>query len=363
MFRAWNYGAGPSVMPLEVLEEAQREFTDYNDTGISIIEMSHRSADFDAVAKDAEARLRRIMDIPDNYRVLFEQGGGRGQFAAIPLNLLPEDGHADYFVTGHWSRCAYRECAERYGKAILHECVEKNAQGEYFINYDRMQVTEGATYAYACLNETVNGIEMFELPDTGDVPLIVDMSSNILTRPVDVRKFGAIIFGAQKNVAPAGLTVTIVREDLIGHARKYCPSVLDWQVLSSYDSMYNTPNTFSWYMAGKVFKWIENLGGVKALEERNIRKSTLLYDYIDSTDFYCCPIERKDRSRVNCVFTLKDESLNAEFLERAKRQHLIGLKGHKVLGGMRASIYNAMSVKGVEVLVDFLRCFEIDHRA
>ncbi len=362
MFRAWNYGAGPSTMPLEVLEEAQREFTNFQGLGLGIVEMSHRSAEFEKVAYEAEALLREIMQIPDNYEILFEQGGGRGQFAAIPLNLLPEDGFADYFVTGHWSRSAYKECAERYGKAILHECVEKNAQGEYFIDYSKMKVTEGATFAYVCLNETVNGIEMFNLPDTGNVPLIADMSSNILTRPIDVSRFGAIIFGAQKNVAPSGLTISIVRKDLIGHARKYCPSVLDWQVLSSYKSMYNTPNTFSWYLSGKVFKWIKDLGGVSELERRNIQKSNLLYDYIDGTDFYNCPIARVDRSRVNCVFTLKDESLNQAFLERAKNAHMIGLKGHKVLGGMRASIYNAMPLRGVEALVDFMRLFEIDHK-
>lgn len=348
-------------MPLEVLEEAQQEFLSYQGLGLSIIEMSHRSPEFDAVAKEAEALLRKLMNIPDNYKVLFEQGGGRGQFAAIPLNLLPEDGCADYFVTGHWSRSAYKECSERYGKAVLHECVVQNEYGIYEIDYSKMQVTPGATYAYVCLNETVNGIEMFKLPDTGDVPLIADMSSDILTRPVDVTKFGAIIFGAQKNVSAAGLTVTIVREDLIGHARKCCPSILDWSVLASYDSMYNTPNTFSWYLAGLVFKWLLKQGGTKGMEELNIKKSGLLYDYLDSTDFYCCPIKREDRSRVNCVFTLKDESLNAEFLKKAKEEHMIGLKGHKVLGGMRASLYNAMTYEGAVALVDFLKRFEKEH--
>lgn len=358
--RAWNYGAGPSMMPLEVLEEAQREFTNYQGLGLGIVEMSHRSPEFDAVAKEAEALLREIMNIPDNYKVLFEQGGGRGQFAAIPLNLLPEDGIADYFVTGHWSRCAYKECADRFGNAVLHECVEKNENGLYFIDYSKMKVTPGAKYAYVCLNETVNGIEMFKLPDTGDVPLIADMSSNILTRPIDVSRFGAIIFGAQKNVSAAGLTVTIVREDLIGHARKYCPSILDWKILSDYDSMYNTPNTFSWYLAGKVFKWIKNLGGVEELERRNIQKSKLLYDFIDNSKILRNPIAKQDRSRVNCVFNLVDESLNAVFLERAKKARMIGLKGHKVLGGMRASIYNAMPLQGVEALIDFIRLFELD---
>lgn len=361
MSKVWNYNAGPSMIPPAVMQQAQQEFCDFQGTGIGIVEMSHRSPEYTAVAKEAEALLRELMDIPDDYAVLFEQGGGRGQFAAIPLNLLPEGAHADYFVTGHWSRCAYKECSERFGKAILHECVVENAEGRYSIDYSKMQVTPGAAYAYACLNETVNGIEMFKLPDTGDVPLIVDMSSNILTRRIDVRRFGAIIFGAQKNVGPAGLTVTIVRRDLLGHSSKYCPSVLDWTVLSQYDSMYNTPCTFSWYMAGLAFKWIKNLGGVAELEKRNQAKAELLYNFIDAHPFYVARIAPDSRSRVNCVFTLKDESLNAEFLAAAKENHLIGLKGHKVLGGMRASIYNAMPLEGVEVLVDFLERFAKAH--
>ncbi len=362
MFRAWNYGAGPSMMPLEVLEEAAGEFTNFKGLGIGLVEMSHRSPVFMEVAKEAENTLRSLMQIPDNYHVLFEQGGGRGQFAAIPLNILKEGGIADYFVTGHWSKCAFKECQEHFGEAVLHECVKKNAAGEYEIDYSMMKVTEGADYAYVCLNETVNGIEMFELPDTGSVPLIADMSSNILTRPVDVSRFGAIIFGAQKNVAPAGLTITIVRDDLVGKARKDCPSVLNWEVLAKNDSLYNTPNTFSWYLAGKVFKWLERSGGTGAMAELNLKKSNLLYDFLDQSKFYRCPIAKKDRSRVNCVFNLIDESLNQDFLEASKRNNLIGLKGHKVLGGMRASLYNAMPYRGAEVLVDFLRLFEIDHQ-
>ncbi len=361
MSKAWNFGAGPSMLPPEVMEQAQREFLDFHGLGIGIVEMSHRSAEYTAVAREAEFLLREILDIPEDYAVLFEQGGGRGQFAAVPLNLLPEGGHADYFVTGHWSRCAYKECAERYGKAILHECAPQGTDGLYHVDYSKMQVTPGSAYAYVCLNETVNGIEMFELPDTGDVPLIADMSSNILSRPIDVRKFGAIIFGAQKHVAPAGLTVTIVRRDLLGHARQYCPSVLDWSVLSQYDSMYNTPNTFSWYMAGLDFKWIKSLGGLEAMEERNKAKAELLYGFMDKHPFYHLPIATECRSRMNCVFTLKDESLNPEFLKQAAAEHLIGLKGHKVLGGMRASIYNAMPIEGVQVLVSFLDRFASAH--
>lgn len=360
--RAWNFNPGPSMIPDEVMEKAQAEFCDYQGLGLGIVEMSHRSPEYLKVAADAEARLRELMEIPEDYAVLFEQGGGRGQFAAIPLNLLTEDGFADYFVTGHWSRCAYKECAERFGDARLHECVFTNADGYYEVDMSKMQVTPGAAYAYLCLNETVNGVELFDLPDTGDVPLIADLSSNILTRPVDVRKFGALIFGAQKNIAPAGLTVTIVRKDLLGKARKYCPSVLDWAVLNKHESMFNTPNTFAWYMAGLAFEWIKKMGGTKGMEERNITKSSMLYEYIDSTDFYRTQVGPKDRSRVNAVFNLKNEDLNAEFLAQAKARHLIGLKGHKVLGGMRASLYNAMPPEGVVELVKFMKEFEQAHK-
>lgn len=361
MSKAYNYAAGPCMLPPAVMEQAQREFLDFQGLGVGVVELSHRSAQFDGLARESEALLRELLHIPDNYKVLFQQSGGRGQFAAIALNLLPEDGVADYFVTGHWSRSAYKECAERYGKAVLHECAAQNDQGLWEIDYSKMQVTEGAAYAYVCLNETVNGIEMFKLPDTGEVPLIADMSSNILTRPVDVSRFGAIMFGVQKNVAPAGLVIEIVREDLIGHARRYCPSVLDWAVLDKYDSMYNTPCTFSWYMADLNFKWIKSLGGVEAMERRNLEKSRLLYGALDELPLYRNPIAVPDRSRVNCVFNLKDESLNADFLDEAKKHHMIGLKGHKVLGGMRASIYNAMDLEGVQALVDFLKEFAARH--
>lgn len=305
MSKVWNYFAGPCMLPDEVMDKAQQEFRDFNGTGMGVVEISHRSADFMKVAAEAEASIRELLHIPSNYKVLFEQGGGRGQFAAIPLNLLPEDGHADYFVTGHWSKCAYKECAERYGNAILHECTVLGDDGLYSVDYSKMKVTEGSSYAYICINETVNGIECFELPDTGDVPLIADMSSDILTRPIDVSKFGAIIFGLQKNVGPSGMTMTIVREDLLGKARKYCPSVLDWSVLAKFESMFNTPCTFAWYMANLNFNWIKSLGGVEELERRNIKKSEMLYDYIDSSDFYVTKISKKDRSRVNCVFTLR----------------------------------------------------------
>lgn len=361
MSKVWNYYAGPCMLPVEVMEKAQKEFTDFEGTGMGIVELSHRSAEFMKVAKEAETLLRELLNIPSNYRVLFEQGGGRGQFAAIPLNLLPENGQADYFVTGHWSRCAFKECDEHFGKAILHECTFENNDGLFEVDYSKMKVTEGSSYAYICINETVNGIESFELPDTGDVPLIADMSSDILTRPIDVSKFGAIIFGVQKNVAPAGMTVTIVREDLLGRARKYCPSIMNWSVLDKFDSMYNTPCTFSWYMSCLNLRWIKSLGGVEEMERRNIAKSKMVYDYLESSDFYRVRIAAKDRSRVNCVFNLKDESLNDEFVSEAKKNGLVGIKGHKVLGGMRASLYNAMPVEGAKVLVDFLKKFSAEH--
>lgn len=359
--RSWNFTAGPCTLPEEVMKQAQAEFMNFAGMGAGVIEISHRSPEFDALAKNSEKRLRELLEIPDNYKVIFLQSGGRGEFAAVPLNLMPEGGYADYFVTGHWSRCAYKECNERFGNAHLHECVYQDDDGIYHIDYKKMQVTAGASYAYICLNETVNGIEMRELPDTKDVPLVADMSSDILTQPIDVKKFGAIIFGVQKNVAPAGMVVAIVREDLLGHARKYCPSILDWKIMSDYDSLYNTPCVFSWYMASLVFEWIHNLGGVKELERRNIEKSSLLYDFVDHSNFYRNVIAPYDRSRVNCVFNLKDEALNAEFLKGAKERHLLGLKGHKVLGGMRASLYNAMPLEGVKVLIEYLKEFEKQH--
>lgn len=355
--QAYNYGAGPSMIPPEVMKKAQGEFLNYNNTGIGIVEMSHRSADFMEITARSEKKLRELLNIPDNYKVIFEQGGGRGQFAAIPLNILPEGGSADYFVTGHWSNSAYKECKEKYGNAILHDCIDIDENGIKSINYSKMKVTAGSSYAYICFNETVNGIELDRLPQTDGVPLVADMSSNILTRPIDVSKFGVIIFGAQKNVAPSGLTISIVRDDLLGKARKYCPSVLDWSVLAKNDSMYNTPTTFSWYMADLAFDWIKQIGGVSALEKRNIEKSNMLYNYIDNSNFYHSNIDKNSRSRVNCVFYLNDESLNDSFLKEAKTKNLIGLKGHKVLGGMRASIYNAMPLEGVEVLIDFLKEF------
>ncbi len=359
--RAWNFTAGPCTLPLEVMERAQKEFLDFEGMGAGVIEISHRSPQFDKLAKDSEKLLRELLHIPANYKVIFLQSGGRGEFAAVPLNLLPEDGKADYFVTGHWSRCAAKECSERFGNAVIHECCEKGADGIWRVDYDKMKVTPGASYAYVCYNETVNGVELAKLPDTGDVPLVADMSSNILTRPIDVSRFGAIIFGVQKNVAPAGMVVAIVREDLIGHARRYCPSILDWKVMSDYDSLYNTPCVFSWYMAYLVFQWIRDLGGVEELERRNLAKSGKLYDFIDSSSFYRNVIAKQDRSRVNCVFNLADEALNAEFLKGAAERNMLGLKGHKVLGGMRASLYNAMTIEGVDALIDYLRSFEKVH--
>jgi phosphoserine aminotransferase len=359
--RSWNFTAGPCTLPLEVMKKAQDEFLDYQGMGAGIIEISHRSPQFDAIAKESEKLLRELLDIPSNYKVIFMQSGGRGQFSAIPLNLMPEGGVADYFVTGHWSRCAYKECDERYGRAVLHECAIKDTDGKVHIDYSRMKVSEGASYAYICYNETVNGIEFDRVPDTGDVPLVADMSSDILTRKIDVSKFGAIMFGVQKNVAPAGLVVAIVRDDLIGHARKYTPSILDWKVMSDHDSLFNTPCVFSWYMAKLVFEWIKGLGGVGELEKRNIAKSKMLYDFIDSSSMYRNIIAPDSRSRVNVVFNLRDEDLNKEFLDGAAERHMIGLKGHKVLGGMRASLYNAMTIEGVKALVEYMDAFAKAH--
>ena len=358
MSETWNFTAGPCMMPPQVMRKAQAEFLDYHGAGAGIIELSHRSSEFDALAKHSAAKLRELMEIPGNYRILFMQSGGRGQFAAVPLNLLPEQGTADYFITGHWSRCAFKECSERFGHAVAHECTVRDSRGFYHIDYDQMKATPGAAYAYVCLNETVNGIEMFDLPVLPEgVPLVADLSSNVLTRRIDVSRFGALIFGVQKNIAPAGLVIAVVREDLLGHCRRGCPSVLDWTLLNQYDSLFNTPCTFSWYMASLVFDWLLEQGGVPEMEKRAEAKSKLLYDYIDTSDFYRSVIAPRDRSRVNCPFLLKDDILNTSFLTSAREDHLLGLKGHKALGGMRASLYNAMPLEGVKALVAFLKDF------
>jgi len=359
MARIFNFSAGPAVMPEEVLAQARDELLDWHGSGMSVMEMSHRSKEFIAVAADAESDLRTLLGIPANYKVLFMQGGAQAQFALVPMNLLGTATTADYVDTGQWSKKAVQE-AKRYCKPSVaatsepdrYTCIPERAQ---------WKLDPDAAYVHYTSNETIGGVEFHWVPDTGSVPLVCDMSSNILSRPIDVSKFGLIYAGAQKNIGPAGLTLVIVRDDLIGRASPITPGVFDYKQQAEADSMLNTPPTFGIYLAGLTFKWLLAQGGLPEVEQRNIRKSSLLYDLLDQTEFYRCPVRREDRSRMNIAFTLRDAKLDDAFLKEAKAQDLSELKGHRSVGGMRASIYNAMPLQGVQTLVDFMQDFEKRH--
>lgn len=360
MNRVYNFSAGPSVLPLEVLEKVQSELLDYNGIGSSIIEISHRSKDFIAVAEKAEQDLRDLLKVPSNYKVLFMQGGGRGQFAAVPMNLLNNTKKADVIVTGCWSDYAHEE-AEKYGDVRKIQGTYTDQNGLIRIQ-DKFEFRNDVDYVYYCDNETVHGIEFNSIPNVGDKTLVADISSNFLSKPVDVSKYGLLFAGAQKNVAPAGLTVVIVREDLIGKAATYCPSIFDYKITADKDSMYNTPPVFCWYVAGLVFQWLKDRGGLVEVEKYNIEKAKYLYDYLDSTDFYVNSISKECRSRMNVPFFLKNEELNNKFLEESKKAGLTSLKGHRILGGMRASIYNAMTIESVKALVQFMDKFASENK-
>jgi phosphoserine aminotransferase len=354
MSRVFNFSAGPSAMPLEVLKHAQDEFLDFNNIGASVIELSHRSKEYQAVAQQAEQDLRDLLNVPDNYKVLFLQGGGRGQFAAVPLNLMNSSHKADYIVTGAWSKYATKE-AQKFGDIRR---IEGTETVDGIVKLAPLpEFRADADYVYYCSNETIHGIERFETPKIEHGILINDASSEFLSKPMDVTQFGLVFAGAQKNVAPAGLTIVIVRDDLIGKASEYCPTIMDYKINADKESMYNTPPTFCWYMAGLVFKWLKNKGGLAEMEKENIIKANYLYDYLDSTDFYSNNVDPACRSRMNVPFFLKDESLNDRFLAEAKAKGLISLKGHRDLGGMRASLYNAMPLEGVKALVAFMDQF------
>ena len=345
------------MLPVDVMKKAQSEFLNFADTGSSVMELSHRSKEFIAVAEKAEADLRNLMAIPENYKVLFCHGGGRGQFSAIALNLLGENKKADYIVTGAWSKSAAEE-ASHYGDINVIN-VTDNAEGTQRVKAsDEWPISQDAAYVHYCPNETVDGIEIFEVPNTGTIPLIADMSSTILSREFDVSKFGLIYAGAQKNIGPSGLTLVIVREDLLGKAHIDTPSIMNYQVLAKNGSMYNTPPTYAWYLAGLVFEWLLAKGGVSAIEEINAQKAQLLYQYIDQSDFYQNSIVPKNRSLMNVPFWLTNDECSADFLIQAQEQGLTALKGHRMVGGMRASIYNAMPIEGVQALVNFMKKFE-----
>ena len=355
----YNFGPGPAMLYPEVLREAREELLDFRGYGASVIEMSHRGAEFMEVAETAESDLRELMAIPANYKVLMLQGGATGQCAAVPMNLLRGKTNADYVNTGYWSQRAIAE-AKKFCDVNIAASSE-NGKFAYVPPQSEWRLGENAGYVHYVANETIGGVEFHWIPETGDVPLVTDMSSNILSREIDVSRFGVIYAGAQKNIGPSGVTVVIVREDLMGLPLNHTPAIFDYALQAKNDSMFNTPPTFAIYFAGLTFKWLKKLGGVKEVERRNIAKAKLLYDFLDGSNFYRTPVEKRDRSRMNVPFFLHDERLNEQFLKAAKERGLLQLKGHRVLGGMRASIYNAMPEEGVAALVDFMREFEKKH--
>ena len=360
MARVYNFSAGPSMLPESVLNRAADEMLDYDGTGESVMEMSHRSKEYDRIIKNAEALLRELMEIPDNYKVLFLQGGASTQFAAIPLNFMNGSGKADYVVSGQWSNKAEKE-AERYGDVkVVASSKDKNFS--YVPRVPSSELRPDADYVYVCLNETVHGTLMRELPDTGNVPIIADISSCFLSEPLDVSKFGMVYGGAQKNIAPAGLTICIIREDLLGKARDITPTMLNYTVMAENDSLYNTPPCYNIYICMLVLEWIKKIGGLKKMKQRNEAKAKMLYDFLDSSEMFKGTVVPEDRSIMNVPFVTDDEDLNAEFIKACTENGFINIKGHRSVGGMRASIYNAMPVEGVEKLVEFMKEFELQHK-
>ncbi len=359
MTRAFNFSPGPATIPEAVLRQAANELLDWHGTGVSVMEMSHRGAEFMGIQAEAESLMRELLAIPPNYRVLFLQGGAIGQNAIVPMNLLRGHTTADYVNTGEWSKRSMAE-AERFCKVN----VVASSAADGFLEippFDGWRLDRDAAYVHICSNETIGGLEYHWTPDTGAVPLVADMSSNILSRPMDVSAYGCIYAGAQKNIGPAGLTLVIVREDLLGAALPITPSAFDYTAQAANNSMINTPPTFAIYMAGLVFKWLKDQGGMVAIETHNRAKARLLYDTIDASGFYSNKVSRADRSLMNVTFHLKDVALDKPFLEGARAAGIVALKGHRIVGGMRASIYNAMPLEGVQALVSYMGAFEAKH--
>jgi phosphoserine aminotransferase len=354
--RPFNFGSGPAMLPLEVLEQARDEIVDWHGSGMSVMEMSHRGEEFMSIHAEAQALLRELLGIPSNYKVLFMQGGATSQFSMIPMNLLRGKTSADYLDSGVWSEKAISE-ARKYCKVNI---VASSKDGGYASAPAResWKTDPDAAYFHYTPNETIGGVEIFPIPKTDGVPIVADMSSNILSRPLDVSRFGLIYAGAQKNIGPAGITIVIVREDLIGYTLKEMPTLFDYRLCAEKDSMINTPPTYAIYIAGLVFKYMKAQGGLPAMEARVRLKATCLYDFIDTSDFYKTWVARENRSLTNVVFRLKDETRNDEFVETAKSRGLLQIRGHRISGGMRASIYNAMPVEGVQALIEFMEDFE-----
>ena len=354
--RVYNFSAGPSVLPLEVLEKVQKELLNYDGSGQSVMEMSHRSKEYQKIIDEAEANLRELMRIPDNYKVLFVQGGGTLQFAMVPMNLLRNSKKADYVITGTWAKKAYKE-AGKFGDIRVIASSEED-KFTWVPKITEADIRPDADYAYIVTNNTIYGTRFNYIPETGEIPLVADMSSNILSEEIDVSKFGLIWAGAQKNVAPAGVSIVIIREDLLGYAGAEIPTYLDYKIHADNGSMYNTPPTFTIYVAGEVFKYLKSIGGIAEMERRNKEKAAILYDCIDSSELFSCPVAKEDRSIMNVVFMTGNAELDKKFIAEAREKGMINLAGHRSLGGMRASIYNAMPKDGVEALVAFMKEFE-----
>jgi phosphoserine aminotransferase len=356
MTRVFNFSPGPATLPESVLRQAADEMLDWHGSGMSVMEMSHRGKEFIGIHAEAESLARELLGIPSNYKVLFMQGGAIGENAIVPMNLIGRKGKADYVITGDWSTRSAKEAA-KYGTVN----IAASGEAQKFTAIPKQsewKLDAGASYVHICSNETIGGVQFHWVPDTGSVPLVADMSSDIMSRPIDVSRYGLIYAGAQKNMGPSGVTLVIVRDDLLGHALPACPSAFDYKLQAEADSMFNTPPTYAIYIAGLVFQWLKRQGGLGAIEARNIEKAKLLYDTIDASSFYLNKVEPAVRSRMNVPFFLADESRNEDFLAGAKARGLLQLKGHKSVGGMRASIYNAVPLEGVKALVEYMKDFE-----
>ena len=356
MNRVYNFSAGPSMLPIDVLNKAAAELVCYGESGMSVMEMSHRSPDYEAIINDAEAMLRQLMNIPDNYKVLFLQGGASTQFAAVPLNLIKRTGKADYAVSGQFSGKSFKE-AQKLGYDVKCIATTKDDNFDHVPMITKDMVREDAAYLHICFNNTIYGTKYPYIPEIGDIPLVADMSSCIISEPVDVSRFGVIYAGAQKNMAPAGLTLVIVREDLLDYAEEKMPTMLEWKTMAENGSMYNTPPCYTIYMAKLVYEWILSIGGLEEMKKRNVEKAAILYDYLDSQDYYKAPVKKESRSMMNVTFVTGDADLDKKFASEASKAGLKNLKGHRSVGGMRASIYNAMPKEGVEALVAFMKKF------
>ena len=360
MSRVYNFSAGPSMLPKEVLETAQKEMVEYGKSGMSVMEMSHRSKDYEEIIFGCEALVRELMHVPDNYKVLFLQGGGSSQFAMIPLNLATKNKKCDIVITGQWAKKAAQE-AERY---ITVNKVASSADKtfSYIPKLDKSTFSKDADYFYICMNNTIYGTKWNKLPETGDIPLIADISSMVMSEEIDVTKFGLLFAGAQKNLGPAGVTLVIIREDLIGDAMDICPTMFNYQIHADNQSLYNTPPTYSIYVMKLVLEWIKAQGGVAAVQKVNEEKAKILYDFLDNSKMFKGTVAKEDRSLMNIPFVTDDEELNAKFIKEAKEAGFVNLKGHRTVGGMRASIYNAMPVEGVKALVEFMAKFEAENK-